>query len=102
MEEMQAAVRKNGKPTGLRMGANILPLNGETKRMIPNMDLLKWGSTRMRLPARMFAGWESMGSMCSRIWEIIPIGGRKWLRAGVLGFKTNYAAAYTNWWNSRR
>lgn len=66
VEEMQAAVRKNGKPTGLRMGANMRRLTEEAKRMIPNMDLFEVGLNAVRLPVRMFAGWESMGSMCSR------------------------------------
>ena len=87
VEEMQAAVRKNGKPTGLRMGANMRRLTEEAKRMIPNMDLFEVGLNAMRLPARMFAGWESMGSMCSRIWEIILIGGRKWLHAACWGLR---------------
>ena len=43
VEEMQAAVRKNGKPTGLRMGANMRRLTEEAKRMIPNMDLFEVG-----------------------------------------------------------
>ena len=72
VEEMQAAVRKNGKPTGLRMGANMRRLTEETKRMIPNMDLFEvglkkwlhaacWGlrpTTRRRTPTGGIPGTE--------------------------------------------
>ena len=85
VEEMQAAVRKNGKPTGLRMGANMRRLTEEAKRMIPNMDLFEVG-----LNADAFTcedvRWLG-GSMCSRIWEIIPIGGKKWLHAACWGLR---------------
>ena len=99
--EMQAAVRKNGKPTGLRMGANMRRLTEETKRMIPNMDLFEVG---LNADAFTCEDVRWLGEHGIHVFSNLgdyPDWWEKMVTRGVLGFKTNYAAAYTNWWNSR-
>ena len=101
VEEMQAAVRKNGKPTGLRMGANMRRLTEETKRMIPNMDLFEVG---LNADAFTCEDVRWLGEHGIHVFSNLgdyPDWWEKMVTRGVLGFKTNYAAAYTNWWNSR-
>ena len=102
LEEMQAAVRKNGKPTGLRMGANMRRLTEEAKRMIPNMDLFEVG---LNADAFTCEDVRWLGEHGIHVFSNLgdyPDWWEKMVTRGVLGFKTNYAAAYTNWWNSRR
>ena len=99
--EMQAAVRKNGKPTGLRMGANMRRLTEEAKRMIPNMDLFEVG---LNADAFTCEDVRWLGEHGIHVFSNLgdyPDWWEKMVTRGVLGFKTNYAAAYTNWWNSR-
>lgn len=89
VEEMQAAVRKNGKPTGLRMGANMRRLTEETKRMIPNMDLFEVG-----LNADAFTCEDVRWLGEHGIHVFSNLGDyhdwwEKMVTRGVLGFKTN-------------
>ena len=101
VEEMQAAVRKNGKPTGLRMGANMRRLTEETKRMIPNMDLFEVGLNADAFTCEDVRWLGEHGIYVFSNLGDYPDWWEKMVTRGVLGFKTNYAAAYTNWWNSR-
>lgn len=101
IEDMQRVCRLQGKPKGIRLGANIRVLSDEYKAFIKDMDLYEvglndWKYTRddvAYLNDRGIQVFSNLGDY-PRWWE-------EMCSNGTLGFKTNYAAAFTDWWFSR-
>ena len=101
IDDMQKTCRMLGKPEGLRLGANIRYLNEENKAYIQNLDLFEIGLNDRKytrddvnyLNDRGIQVFSNLGDY-PRWWE-------EMCETGALGFKTNYAAAFTEWWESR-
>ncbi|WP_297871703.1 glycerophosphodiester phosphodiesterase family protein [uncultured Oscillibacter sp.] len=96
--EIQSALRAQGKPEGLRLGANIRFLNEETKRFIQEMDLFEVG-----LNAEAFSREDVQWLANRGIFVLSNLGDYPawWAQLedlGVLGFKTNFPEAYSAWW----
>lgn len=100
VREIQAACRE-GKPAGLRLGANIRFPTEEKLRAVREMDLFEVG-----LNARAFAADDvrrlaDLGvAVLSNLGDD-PAWWESLCRTGALGFKTNYAQAFTDWWYAR-
>lgn len=101
LEEMQEHYRKNGKPEGLRLGANIRFINDETMDFVRRSDLYEVGLNNeafTKADVDMLAGmgikvFSNLGDYVEWWAQLEPMG--------VTGFKTNYPEAYTEWWLSR-
>ena len=101
IEELQSTVIKDGKPAGLRLGANIRYLTEEIKKKIPKMDLFEVGLNAEAFTQEDVQWLRDRGiSVLSNLGDY-PEWWEKMVTLGVLGFKTNYAAAYTKWWNAQ-
>lgn len=102
LDEMQEHYRKNGKPAGLRLGANIRWVNEETMAFVRNADLYEVGLNSGdfgKADVDAFAGmgikvFSNLGDYTGW-WEKLE-------EAGVAGFKTNYPEAYTKWWKENK
>ena len=100
LEEMQEHYRKNGKPQGLRLGANVRFLNEKTMDFINRSDLWEVGLNNEAFTkddVDMLAGkgikvFSNLGDY--------PEWWKQICDMGVTGFKTNYPDAYTEWWLS--
>lgn len=101
IEEIQAACQREGKPEGLRLGANIRYLTEEAKADLKSMDLFEVG-----LNAGAFTG-EDVHWLADHGIQVLsnlgdtPAWWAQLCQLGVLGFKTNYAEAYTDWWTAQ-
>lgn len=101
IDDMQRTCRMLGKPEGIRLGANIRQLTEENKAYLSGLDLFEiglndWKYTRddvKYLNDRGIQVFSNLGDY-PRWWE-------EMCETGALGFKTNYAAAFTRWWESR-
>lgn len=99
IREIQKTAAQEGKPDGLRLGANICSLHDdEVKQRVSSMDLweiglndFKFDETDVRWCAdrgiRIFSNLGDYPKWWKRINEM-----------GIAGFKTCYAEAYTEWW----
>lgn len=99
--EIQSACQREGKPRGLRLGANIRFLTEDTKEALKSMDLFEVG-----LNAGAFAKEDVLWLADHGIQVLSNLGDTSswWeqlCQLNVLGFKTNYAEAYTDWWISQ-
>ena len=100
LEEMQAHYRENGKPEGLRLGANVRFLTEENMEFIRRSDLWEVGlndGAFTKEDVDMLAG---MGIKVFSNLGDYPEWWEKICEYGVTGFKTNYPDAYTEWWVS--
>ena len=98
LEEMQEHYRKNGKPEGLRLGANIKFINERTMDFIKKSDLYEVG---LNNEAFTKADVELLKQMGIKVFSNLgdyPEWWRQICETGVTGFKTNYPDAYTEWW----
>lgn len=97
-EEIQKACRMQGKPKGLRLGANIRYLTEENRRYVEKADFFEVG-----LNAGGFTK-EDLRWLAGQGVEVLSNLGDdpKWwaqmCKLEILGFKTNYAQAFTAWW----
>lgn len=98
IEELQKTAAAQGKPKGVRLGANIRCLTPEIRQSIPAMDLYEVGMNAEHIPPedvrwlaerdiRVFANLGDYPAWWSRLYNL-----------GVAGLKTNYAAAFTAHW----
>lgn len=101
-DEMQEWFQKNGRPEGLRLGANIRYCTEEILDSIKNYSLYEVG-----LNAGHF-GAEEVKRMNDRGIEVFsnlgdnPVWWETMEHIGVAGFKTNTVAAYLNWKKNNR
>ena len=99
LEEMQEHYRKNGKPEGLRLGANIRFINEETMDFVRRSDLYEVG---LNNEAFTKADVDMLAEMGVKVFSNLGDYPEWWAQLGpmgVTGFKTNYPDAYTEWWN---
>ena len=101
-EEIQSACRREGKPRGLRLGANIRFLTDEARNSLGAMDLFEVGLNAGAFDA------EDVGWLADRGIRVLsnlgdtPAWWERLCGLEVLGFKTNYAEAFTDWWTAQR
>ncbi len=99
IQEIQETAAREGKPEGLRLGANICCLSdNETKKTVTSMDLWEIGLNDFKFD-------ETDVSWCAdhgiRIFSNLGDYPKWWQRInelGIAGFKTCYPEAYTDWW----
>lgn len=99
IEEIQAFCGGVNKPQGLRLGANVRELTEERKKQIETMDLYEVG-----LNAECFTSEDVQWLKERGIFVLSNLGDypdwwAQLVQLDVLGFKTNYAQAFTEWWN---
>lgn len=101
LEELQAAARSQGKPAGVRLGANIRWLTDATKEKLPSMDLYEVGMNAGAISATDVA-WLAHHGICvfSNLGDY-PAWWESMASLDIAGFKTNYAKAFTAWWQQR-
>lgn len=100
LEEMQEHYRKNGKPEGLRLGANIRFLNKKTMDFIKRSVLWEVG---LNNEAFTKADVEMLDAMGIKVFSNLGDYPEWWQQIcdmGIEGFKTNYPDAFTEWWVS--
>ena len=101
LDDMQKTCRTIGKPAGVRLGANIRRLTEENKAFIAGMDLWEIG-----LNDRQYTR-EDVKYLSDREIQVFsnlgdyPAWWEEMCETGAAGFKTNYAAAFTRWWESK-
>ncbi len=98
LEEMQEHYRKNGKPEGLRLGANIRFINEQTMDFVRRSDLWEVGLNNEAFTKADVDMLESMGIKVFSNLGDYPEWWKQICDMGVVGFKTNYPDAYTEWW----
>ena len=96
-DELQELIKKYGKPSWLRIGANIRWLDDENRAFVMNADLYEVGLNDQHFTA------EDVRFLADRGIKVFSNLGDypEWWTAinglGIEGFKTNYAEAYTEW-----
>ena len=98
LDEMQEHYRKNGKPEGLRLGANIRFINEKTMDFVKRSDLWEVGLNNEAFTKDDVDMFESMGIKVFSNLGDYPEWWKQICDMGVTGFKTNYPDAYTEWW----
>lgn len=99
-EELQTTMREKGKPEGLRLGANIRWTTDEKMEFVNGgAELYEVGLNDQKFTADDAKMLEEKGiKVFSNLgdypewWAAMP-------ELGVVAFKTNYAEAYTEWFN---
>lgn len=100
LEEMQEHYRKNGKPAGLRLGANIRFINDDTMDFVRRSDLWEVGLNNEAFTKEDVEMFASMGIKVFSNLGDYPEWWKQIGEMGVTGFKTNYPDAYTEWWSA--
>ncbi|MBR5113622.1 MAG: hypothetical protein IK097_09405 [Clostridia bacterium] len=100
LEEMQEHYRVNGKPDGLRLGANIRFINEQTMNFVRRSDLWEVGLNNEAFTGEDVEMFESMGIKVFSNLGDYPEWWKQICDMGVTGFKTNYPDAYTEWWTA--
>lgn len=102
IREIQSACREDGKPDGLRLGANLRYLTQEAKAAVQAMDLFEVGLNAGRFSAEDVRWLSDRGIRVLSNLGDFPQWWRELCALDVLGFKTNYASAFTRWWMRER
>ena len=101
IDDMQRTCRIQGKPQGIRLGANIRWLTPEMKDYIRDMDLFEVGLNDQKYTADDVKYLNDRGTQVFSNLGDYPRWWEEMCETGAAGFKTNYAAAFTRWWESR-
>lgn len=101
IDDMQRACRALGKPRGIRLGANIRSLTPEMKEYIRDLDLFEVGLNDRKYTEEDVRYLNDRGIQVLSNLGDYPAWWEEMCRTGALGFKTNYAAAFTKWWFER-
>ena len=102
IEEIQSTCRREGKPHGLRLGANIRFLTEEAKNALKSMDLFEVGLNAGAFTEEDIRWLADHGIQVLSNLGDTPVWWEQLCKLDVLGFKTNYAEAFTDWWTSRK
>ena len=100
-EEIQSSCRKNGKPKGLRLGANLRFMSEETRRIVCEWDLFEIGLNAEHFTQEDVLWLRDQGVAVFSNLGDYPAWWEKLCSMDVMGFKTNYADAFTAWWQTR-
>jgi glycerophosphoryl diester phosphodiesterase len=98
VREMQALAKTDGKPAGLRFGANIRELAPEWKERLAQMDMFEVGLNAGRFTLEDVAWLKDRGVQVLSNLGDAPAWWEKLCGLETYGFKTNYAQAYSEWW----
>lgn len=99
IREIQETAEKNGKPEGLRLGANIRSLSNDIVReSVSKMDLWEIGLNDFMFDETDVKWCTDHGIQIFSNLGDYPKWWRRMNELGILGFKTNYPEAYTEWW----
>ena len=101
-EEIQSLRRAQGKPDGLRLGANLRFMNDETRKAVKEWDLFEIGLNAERFTQEDVLWLREQGVRVLSNLGDYPGWWEKLCAMDVLGFKTNYAEAFTKWWMARQ
>jgi len=99
IEEIQSCCGGINKPEGLRLGANMRELTEERKTQILTMDLYEVGLNAERFSAEDVRWLREHGIFVLSNLGDYPGWWEKLVTLDVLGFKTNYVQAFTEWWD---
>jgi hypothetical protein len=94
--EMQMIAATQGKPDGLRLGCNLRALDEDTKEDLEEMDLFEVGLNAGAFTAADLAWLADRGVAALSNLGDYPAWWKQLQTYNLYGFKTNYAAAYTN------
>ena len=100
LDDMQHTCRTLGKPEGIRLGANIRQLTEENKAYIRGLDLFEVGLNDRKYTRSDVEYLNERGIQVFSNLGDYPLWWEEMCQTGALGFKTNYAAAFTRWWES--
>lgn len=99
LDDMQHTIRTQGKPRGLRLGANIRQLTDEFKAYIRGMDLFEVGLNDWKYTRDDVAYLNDRGIQALSNLGDYPKWWEEMCSNGSLGFKTDYPQAFTKWWH---
>lgn len=97
--EIQMTAAMQGKPEGVKLGANIVTLNEDNMEEIEDMDLFEVGINAGCITPEKIA-WLKERNI--KVFSNLGDYPEWWTQLNELkvdAFKTNYAEGYTNWWN---
>jgi len=100
--EIQGWFKTHEKPCSLRLGANIRWINDDTMAFVNSADLWEVGLNNEGFTAEDIKMLNEKGI---RVFSNLGDYPEWWAQLeplGVAGFKTNYPAAYTRWWNENK
>ncbi len=98
IDDLQRTCRLQGKPRGIRLGANIRRLTAEMKEYIRDLDLFEAGLNDRQYTADDVRYLKDRGTQVLSNLGDYPRWWEEMCHTGALGFKTNYPAAFTRWW----
>ena len=101
IDEMQTICAHEGKPEGLRLGANIRYLTEAAKAEISKMDLYEVGLNEGYVSKEDMDWLSGNGIKAFSNLGDYPGWWRSVCELGMHGIKTNYAQMLTDWWLSR-
>lgn len=102
IREIQETAAKNGKPKGLRLGANIQCLeNDSVREYVAGMDLWEIGLNDFMFDENDMKWCGDHGIKVFSNLGDYPAWWQRLVDLKVAGFKTNYPEAYTDWWMSK-
>lgn len=101
-EELQSFCRAQGKPDGLRLGANLRFMTDETRKAVKEWDLFEIGLNAEHFTQEDVLWLREQGVRVLSNLGDYPGWWEKLCAMDVLGFKTNYAEAFTKWWMARQ
>jgi glycerophosphoryl diester phosphodiesterase len=95
LAEMQMFAAKEGKPAGLRLGANLRHADADVLEMLEEMDLFEIGLNPGHFTKEDVALLRGRGIAALANLMDTPAWWAQLPEMGLYGFKTNYAMAYT-------
>lgn len=99
ISEIQTTAAREGKPEGLRLGANIVELSDEKRReAVMAMDLWEIGLNDFMFDENDVKWCTDHGIRVFSNLGDYPAWWKRMNELGIAGFKTNYPEAYTSWW----
>ncbi|AEF85753.1 putative phosphodiesterase [Treponema primitia ZAS-2] len=99
IQEIQQVTKQEGQPRGVKLAANVRWLNEEAKKKIAGMDLYEVGLNANHIREEDLLWLDQRGIKVFSNLGDYPDWWRELCRLNILGFKTNYAEAYTRWWS---
>lgn len=102
IDEIQRTCRMRGKPEGLRLGANLRYLTEETRRRVQESDFFEVGLNAGAFTEEDLHWLRDRGVQVFSNLGDDPSWWARMCELDILGFKTNYAQAFTKWWQQNR
>ena len=100
IDEIQAYARENGLPEGVKLGANIRRLTEAWKEKIPSMKLFEVGLNIEAIDREDIDWLHAHNILVFSNLGDTPEGWKKICTHSLTGFKTNYTAPFSAWWEA--